>query len=197
MSSPSIVAVSGSVTRPSRTTALVSAIAGAIATETAATPRLIELVDAAPVLFGALTPNRLAGAAREIVAAVEEADLLVVGTPVYRGSYTGALKHLFDLARREAFAGKPVVLAATGGSELHGLVIEQELRPVFGFFRAFTMPTGVYATEADFRDYRLASQAVADRIDRAAAEASGFLAARALIPAGTAALAGRVPAAVL
>lgn len=195
MKSLSIVAVAGSVTRPSRTSALVAAVAASVAERVPAAVQVIELVDAARHLFAALTPDRLSNEARDLVDAVEGADLLVVGTPVYRASYTGALKHLFDLSRRDAFAGKPVVLAATGGSELHGLVIEHQLRPLFGFFNALCVPTGVYATEADFRDYRVVGPSVLDRIERAAAEAAGLLQARSLVPAGIAAHAGRLPAA--
>ncbi|MCI0354597.1 MAG: NAD(P)H-dependent oxidoreductase, partial [Acidobacteria bacterium] len=47
-----------------------------------------------------------------IIDSIQSADLLVVGTPIYRGSYTGAFKHVFDLVRQDALAGKPVVLSA-------------------------------------------------------------------------------------
>jgi len=171
----SIVGISGNVTRPSRTATLVDTILSAIEDRTGATAKKIELKDAAPILFSTLTPADISPQGREIIEAVESADLLVVATPVYRGSYTGALKHLFDLARREAFAGKPVILAATGGSPLHGLVIEHELRPLFGFFNALAVPTAIYATEADFHDYRLADPVTAERIDRAVNEAVRFL----------------------
>jgi FMN reductase len=66
----------------------------------------------------------------------------------------------------------PVVLAATGGSERHALVIDHQLRPLFSFFRALTLPTGIYAAEADFDGYRLKSDAVRSRIGSAAREAA-------------------------
>jgi FMN reductase len=167
MTEPSIVGVSGSVTRPSRTTALVEAILERIQARSGISPKLIELVDSAPHLFTALTPDRLAAEAKVLVETVEQADLLVIGTPVYRASYTGALKHLFDLVHHEAFLGKPVILTATGGSHL----TEHQLRPLFGFLNALTLPTTVYAVETDFLDYRLSSQKILDRADRAVAEA--------------------------
>jgi FMN reductase len=171
MAGLSIIGVSGSVTRPSRTTALVQAVLDRIEARSGLETRLIELVDSAPHLFKALTRDKLAGEARALVEAVEQADLLVIGTPVYRASYTGALKHLFDLVSHEALLGKPVILAATGGSHLHGLVTEHQLRPLLSFFGALTVPTAIYATEADFDEYySLTSTAVIDRIDRAADE---------------------------
>lgn len=178
---PTIVGVSGSVTRPSRTTALVREIVTRIAAKGGYDTRVIELADAAPYLFSALFPSQLTGPGREIVDAVENADILVVGTPVYRASMTGALKHLFDLVDHRGFAGKPVVLAATGGTLLHGLITEHQLRPLFGFLNALTLPTTVYAVESDFADYLVATAKVSERIDRVAEEAALY--ARHLTPA--------------
>jgi FMN reductase len=171
MAGLSIIGISGSVTRPSRTTALVQAALERIEARSGAATRLVELVDSAPALFSALTRDKLTGEAKALVQAVEQADLLVIGTPVYRASYTGALKHLFDLVHHAGFAGKPVLLTATGGSHLHGLVTEHQLRPLFGFLNALTLPTAVYAVEADFIDYRVSSPKILDRLDRAVAEA--------------------------
>ena len=171
MTGLSIVGVSGSVTRPSRTTALVQAVLDRIEARSGISTKLIELVDSAPHLFTALTWNKLAGEAKALVKTVEQADLLIVGTPVYRASYTGALKHLFDLVHYAAFVSKPVMLTATGGSHLHGLVTEHQLRPLFGFLNALTLPTTIYAVESDFLDYRVSSQKILDRVDRAIVEA--------------------------
>ena len=84
---------------------------------------------------------------------------------------TGAFKHLFDLVHHRHFVGKPVALAATGGSLMHGLVTEHQLRPLFGFLNALTLPTTVYAVEADFEDYRIVTAKIGERIERVAEEA--------------------------
>lgn len=169
MSAPKIVGISGSVRRPSRTTALVQNILDGLDDRGAV--HLLELVDEAPHLFSALTGATLSGRAAAVVELVQSADLLVVGSPVYRASYTGALKHLFDLVDYRALQGAPVVLAATGGTPLHGLMIEHQLRPLFGFFGARTIPTSVYALDTDFDDYELANEQVQARVNRAVAEA--------------------------
>jgi FMN reductase len=164
----SVVGLSGSLRRPSRTSALVGALLAAIDERLGTNSRLIEFADAAPVLFGALSRNSARTDAEALIRMVEDADILVVGTPVYRASYTGALKHLFDLVRHDALVGKPAILAATGGSQLHGLMTEHQLRPLLSFFNAITIPTTVYATEDDFNGGHLVSAAVFDRIGRAA-----------------------------
>jgi FMN reductase len=172
---PTVVGLSGSLSRPSRTTALVAAIVEGIAARESVETTLVELADDAPHLFAARARRDLAGRSRAIVEVVEAADLLVVGTPVYRASYTGALKHLFDLVDHRRFAGKPVVLAATGGTLMHGLVLEHAMRPLFGFLGALTLPTTVYAVEGDFAGFTLASSKVRDRALQAADEASRHL----------------------
>jgi FMN reductase len=163
-----VVGLSGNVKTPSRTSALVGSILRAVDDRIEAAVQHIDLADAAPVIFRALRADQLDAAGRAIVRAVEEADLLVVGSPVYRASYTGALKHLFDLVHFEALAGKPVILAATGGSPLHGLMIDHQLRPLFAFFKALPLPIGVYAVESDFEDHAVSSAEIRARIDSAA-----------------------------
>src|SRR5690348_10269345 len=177
----SIVGLAGNLTSPSRTRVLVEAVLEAVQRRFDASTSLIDLSVVGPVLLSAPTRGALARAGEVLLSRIEAADLLVVGTPVYRASYTGALKHVFDLLHKDSLAGKPAVLAATGGSALHGLVTEHQLRPLLAFFGAHTVPTSLYATEADFTDYRIAPVALARRIERAADEAATLLA----LPGGT------------
>lgn len=188
MTGPTILGLSGNVKRPSRTASLVDAVVSLSAERLGGNGRLIELVDAAPLLFKALRADQLDAEGRAIIEAVEAADVLVVGSPVYRASYTGALKHLFDLVDYRALTGKRVILVATGGTPLHGLMTEHQLRPLFGFFNALTLPTAIYATEADFTDYDISNSAVRGRIERAVSELAQVLPA-----AHQAASAGRRP----
>lgn len=170
-----VVGISGNVKTPSRTSALIGSILGAVETRIGVKARHIDLIDAAPVLFKALRSDQLDAAGAEIVRAVEEADVLVVGSPVYRASYSGALKHLFDLVHFESLIGKPVILAATGGTPLHGLMPEHQLRPLFGFFKALTLPTAIYALESDFEGYTISNPEIRKRINAAVGELEAIL----------------------
>lgn len=94
---------------------------------------------------------------------IVESDAYVVGTPVYRGSYSGALKNLLDVVPRgmwaadvAPFANSAVGLVATGATNHHSLAIGQELRPVFAFFGAHTVGGAVYADDDQFADYAVA-----------------------------------------
>ncbi len=125
-----IVAVSGGLQRPSRATLLAEHLLGVIGNDVHCEHHLIELGELAPC--GAHNCPRLSSAS----CAVEQADVLVVSTPVYRGSYTGLFKHFFDFIHQDALVDTPILLAATGGSERHALVIDHQLRPLFSFFQA-------------------------------------------------------------
>ncbi|TIO65146.1 MAG: FMN reductase [Mesorhizobium sp.] len=171
----SVLGISGGVSTPSRTTAVVNALVKAVALRVPADTGLIEITEAAPSLFAGLSRGAIGASGEAIIQRVEKADLLVVGTPVYRASYTGALKHLFDLVDYRALTGKTVLLAATGGSPYHGLVLEHQLRPLFGFFGAVTVPTGVYGAPDDFIDGEIVGAAISERISRAATEAVSLL----------------------
>lgn len=179
-----IVAVSGSLHEPSKTTALLRTIADAVAARTDAEVQLIELTRIGPSLAGALRREDLPAHVEEQLVAIEQADLLIVGSPVYRASFTGLFKHLFDFIGQYELVGKPVLLAATGGGERHALMIEHQLRPLFAFFQALTLPLGVYASNTDFNGYEVASEVLEARIALAADRAVplvGYAASRSIL----------------
>ena len=173
-----LVAVSGGLQRPSRTLVLVEEIVAALGAAVPINARLIELSELAPALGSAIYRNQLPPGAKAHIEAIEAADVLVVASPVFRGSFTGLFKHLFDLVGQEALIDKPVLLAATGGSNRHSLVIEHQLRPLFAFFQALTLPLGVYASEHDFEGYEIASTALRQRIALAVERAAPWLQGR-------------------
>ena len=180
MSTPiKVVAVSGSLQRPSRTLSVVEALLDELAEQAPIDTRLIELGNIGPRLAGALYPSQLPDDIKADLAAIESADFLVVASPVYRASFTGLFKHLFDFVDQHALVDVPVLLAATGGSDRHALVIEHQLRPLFSFFQAHTLPIGVYANEAEIRDYKVDSPSLRARIELAAERARPFLRKRA------------------
>ena len=179
-----LVAVSGGLQRPSRTLTLVEALIDALGDQAPIEVRLIELGEIGPKLAGALYPSQLPEDVRADIAAIESADFLVVASPVYRASFTGLFKHLFDFVDQNALIDVPVLLAATGGTDRHALVLEHQLRPLFSFFQAHTLPIGVYGSEAEIKNYEVSSAALRARIELAAQRARPFLRPRAQAAAG-------------
>lgn len=177
-----VVAVSGGLQRPSRTLALIESLLAELGQHLPIEVHLIELGQIGPALGGALRRDQLPAAVEQDLHAIETAGLLVVGSPVYRASFTGLFKHLFDFVHHEALIDMPVLLAATGGSDRHALVIEHQLRPLFSFFQALTLPVGVYAAEADFNQYQIASASLQARIQLAVERALPLLSHREITP---------------
>jgi FMN reductase len=175
MTSIKVTGIAGNLQKPSRTLALVQQIAGDIAAAVHGTAQVFDVVDAGPDIGAVRSLSGPAGETGKIARAIIDADVLVVGSPVYKGSYTGLLKHIFDLIEPQALASKPAVLVATGGSPLHALVVEHQLRPLLSFFAAHTVPTAIYAVDGDFIDYRLANPKVEERVRRAVDEAAALV----------------------
>ena len=171
-----IVAVSGGLQRPSRAATLAEHLLGLIGENMRSEQQLIELGELAPQLAGALWRSQLPEVVERQLVAVERADVLVVSTPVYRGSYTGLFKHFFDFIDQDALVDTPILLAATGGSDRHALVIDHQLRPLFSFFQARTLPLGVYATDRDFADGRVRNEPLIERARLAVHRAMPLLA---------------------
>ena len=172
---PFIVGISGNISNPSRTRTLVETTVARAAQHTDGQSAVFDILDLQPALGTAYSAQDLAGPSREAFEAILAADALVVASPVYKGSYLGLFKHLFDLVDPKQLVGKPVILGATGGSERHALVIEHQLRPLFSFFGTQIVPTGLYATEKDFDGYAVGS-VLSTRIDLAAGQLSRLIA---------------------
>ncbi|GAA3339194.1 hypothetical protein GCM10020358_22080 [Amorphoplanes nipponensis] len=105
-----IVVVSGNPRPGSRTSGLATAVGGALGGALGGAVAVVEVGELGP---GLLTPGDAATAAA--VTAIREADLLVVATPTYKGSYTGVLKVLLDQLPANALAGKRAVPVVTAG----------------------------------------------------------------------------------
>ena len=99
--------------------------------------------DRASPARSARTGRPRGGGGARVIEARRPADRREPGLP---GSFTGLFKHLFDFVGQYALVGTPVLVAATGGGERHALILEHQLRPLFGFFQALTLPIGVYAS---------------------------------------------------
>ncbi|MCU1635588.1 MAG: msuE [Cryobacterium sp.] len=177
-----VVAVSGSLHAPSKTTVLVQEIIDALALELPIDVHLIELSQVGREFAGALDRSELSTEAEAELRRIENADLLIVASPVYRASFTGLFKHVFDFVEQYALIDKPVLLAATGGSDRHALILEHQFRPLFSFFQALTLPLGVYAKASEFTDYRVSDDALRDRINQAIRRALPLV--KASLPSG-------------
>ena len=164
MAALKVAVLCGSLQRPSRTLVLCEALLARLAQTQEVVAHVVEISQIGRVLGACLQFAELPAEIRADIDAITKADLVIAASPVYSASYTGMFKHFVDFMGMDALAGVPVLLAATGGSPLHALVIDQSMRPLFAMKQALTLPVGVYATEADFTDYAITSPALEKRM---------------------------------
>ncbi|WP_439377044.1 FMN reductase [Amycolatopsis lexingtonensis] len=117
---------------------------------------------------------------RDAIEAVTGADALIAVTPVFTAGYSGLFKSFFDVLDADSLVGKPVLLGATGGTERHSLVLDYQLRPLFGYLKAAPVATGVYAASSDWGGGEGALQR---RIEKAGAELASLAAGRPAVAA--------------
>lgn len=84
----------------------------------------------------------------DLLAQVANADGLVIATPVYKASFSGALKTLLDLLPERALAHKVVLPMATGGSIAHMLAVDYALKPVLSALKAQELLHGIFAEDS-------------------------------------------------
>ncbi len=165
-----IVGLAGSPSVPSRTRLVVQTAIDRIAGQAGAQSRLVDLAGLVPDL-GIRCRAEASAAVEEALRLIDGSDLLIVGSPVYKGSYTGLLKHLIDLLDYPSLLGTPVGLIATGGSDRHALVVEYQLRPLFSFFGAKTLATAVFIPDKSIHGGWVEEGACSARLDQLIAEA--------------------------
>lgn len=166
----SIVGLSGNITSPSKTRALVGRTLTMASAQLETETTLFELADFGVDLGRARKIDQLPPESQANLQKLLSADALIVATPIYKGSYPGLFKHLIDLIDPAAMLRKPVLIAATGGGDRHALAVEHQLRPLFAFFEARVLSTAVHVSDKDFTEGVLTAEAAITRLTRAVAE---------------------------
>jgi FMN reductase len=168
--SRTLVVVNAGTGDPSSTRLLADRTAqrvAAIAAETGETVeiRTVDLREIASEVATALVSQHVGSGLRRAMDVVGAADGIVAATPVYAAGPSGLFTSFFQVLETDALIGTPVVLAATAGTSRHALVADDQMRGMFGYLRAMTMPTALFAAPEDWAD-----KALSGRIDRAALE---------------------------
>ena len=109
----------------------------------------------------------------QAAAAVAAADVVIIGTPIYKAAYSGLLKLFLDLLPPDALRGKTVLPLATGGSAAHLLALDYALKPVLSALGARHVLDAVFATDAQLQRHEaggfVPEADLVARLDRAVA----------------------------
>ncbi|GAA3817566.1 CE1759 family FMN reductase [Cellulomonas soli] len=157
MSDRRLVVISAGLSQPSSTRLLADRLTEATAAELAARGHtaqveVVELRDLAHAVVDATLTGFPTGALADAIAAITAADGIIAVTPIYTASYSGLFKSFVDILDKDALAGVPVLLGATGGTPRHSLAIDFALRPLFGYLHADVTGTSVFAATDDWAD---------------------------------------------
>jgi FMN reductase len=169
-----IVAISAGLSDPSTTRLLADRLVESVGRQFGdASVEVVSLRELAHDITDATLTGFAPPRLQDVIDKVVAADGLIVVTPIFKASFPGLFKSFFDVLETDALTGKPVLLAATGGTARHSLAIEFALRPLFAYLQALTVPTGVFASSHDWGTD--GSNALSQRVDRAAAELVSLL----------------------
>jgi len=170
--SPRVVAICGSLRPNSRTrVALKSALTAAV--EAGATTTLVDLRDYELPDLNAVDGD--VPDAAELRGTVAQADSVLLGTPNYHGSYSGALKNALDYCDRGEFEGVTVGLLEVAAGAFPGTALVH-LRTVSRTLRAWTLPTEVAIPDSHslIEEDRITDPDIAERTHRLGRELARY-----------------------
>jgi FMN reductase len=165
-----LVVVSAGTSQPSTTRMLADRIGAATLErlQELEVPATSAAIEVSPLAVDVARASVSGVPSAELQAAIEriaEADAVIAAVPVFKAGLSGLFKTFVDVLDNDLLVAKPVVLAATAGSGRHALVVDDQMRPLFAYMRALTMPTSVFAAPEDWGAAELG-----ERIQRAATE---------------------------
>ena len=154
---PTLLGIHGTVTNPGRLhQALESALAAAAAHDSSITTEFLHLGDHQISFADGRPPEAYGDDTEKVFEQVTSADMYIIATPIFRASFTGALKNLLDHIPVEGMMGKACGLIGMGATDHHYLTVDTQLRPVLAWFGAHLVPGQVYLKSQHFQDGKLA-----------------------------------------
>lgn len=136
-----VIAICGSLRDESTTRVALNEALDEAARHGAST-ELVDLREYHLPAYGRAEAGRDAGDAPELRRVADEADGILVGTPIYHGSYSSPLKSALDYCGRDEFAGKTVGMIAVAGGRFPTKGLEH-LRNVCRHINAWVLPREV------------------------------------------------------
>lgn len=166
-----LLGIVGSVSDPSKTRTAVEIALQSAADEFDIETDLLHLAEYDLETADGRKLEQYSGDTARALELIISSEAYLIGTPVYRGSYSGVLKNLFDLIPRGKWQSdhaplenRPVGLIATGATDHHYLSVSQELGPIASFFGAYQVGGGIYINASQFEEKRIVDEEVVQRL---------------------------------
>ncbi len=156
-----VLAVVGSLQKASVTRTVIHHVAERL-NQAGCTVDVLDFLKEPLALYNPDTAHGLPGYT-ELQNRVDRADVVVLGTPDYHGSLSGAMKNFLDHVWHE-FAGKLFVTVVA--SHEKGLTVTDQLRTIARQCYAWSLPYGVAFTEnTDVKEGQIVSDSLRKRLD--------------------------------
>ena len=153
---PTLLGIHGTVTSAGRLhQALQVAVDAAAAHNPAITTSMLHLGDHRISFADGRPAEAYGDDTAHVLEQVMAADIFIIATPIFRASFTGALKNLLDHIPVEGLMGKACGLIGMGATDHHYLTVDTQLRPVLAWFGAHLVPGQVYLQSQHFQDGNL------------------------------------------
>ena len=153
--SPSVLLICGSIAEKSHTNALLHYIENLLQEKNASTRfwdlRIQPLIIAQPEYHHdpSKSPNEQV---RTFSAAVEKADAIILGSPLYHGSYSGVLKNALDNLKSDAFKNKPIGLVSNSSGPRAGISACEHLRIVVRTLYGYALQSHIGTYRSDYTE---------------------------------------------
>ncbi|MEC7710972.1 MAG: NADPH-dependent FMN reductase [Thermoproteota archaeon] len=96
---------------------------------------------------------------------ITDADVWLVGTPIYNSMFSAALKNLFEFVNYKQTAGKTAGLAILASGNIGFTDVQTLLTQLMSYFRVITNPNAVFATADTIEDGQIISEEVKSRLN--------------------------------
>ncbi|AQY50524.1 NADH-dependent FMN reductase [Listeria weihenstephanensis FSL R9-0317] len=163
-----IVGISGAITGSKTKIAVQFALDHIQANHPGAETELIDLSQNEMIFSDGRDFRDYTGDTANVTATIMAADAILIGTPTYQASISGALKNVLDLLPERAFQEKNVAIITTAGSPKHYLVAELQLKPILAYMKARIAQNYVFIEERQYDRGQIVDDDVTLRLQRLA-----------------------------
>ena len=96
---------------------------------------------------------------------ITDADVWLIGTPIYNSMFSAALKNLFEFINYKQTAGKTAGLAILASGNIGFTDVQTLLTQLMSYFKVITNPSSVFMTADTIEDGKIISEDVKARLN--------------------------------
>ncbi len=95
---------------------------------------------------------------------ITEADVWLIGTPIYNSFFSSSLKNLFEYINYKKTEGKTAGLAIMASGNIGFIDVQTLLTQLMSYFRVLTNPKAVFMTVNDLNDGKISDENTKNRL---------------------------------